>query len=235
MALKIIKYNIEEVSTYIDYMLHRNSSLTSDNIDFVTEIFNSNHEEIFENPRNLYLFLSLINKNCFTGCFSTQFNSKLVENIQTENYDEILNSFLNPNIDQFCKNKYLNEEEEKELADIMNLEIMATNLTLKRIILQKIITSDFDKTYEESYYEIFHKLFRGILNDSRELFQNFVLITEKDSQTGIKYTYTYALNEIMDQLVNRTFVRPVSQNNIDWLKERYALEYKVLKLLNRHN
>lgn len=161
---------------YVLKCFETNSEYIQEDLEWMMLHFNEAYPEFILNINSLYTMLSLINLETFCGYFSITYNNSLAKYVKERDAVSFRRTLLNPKFYEVEDNKYLTDEEKKELMLILNLESMVANLVIKRSTIRKDIRdlcSEFtknkkrfylqiDKLYKESYDELYEKIFSNI-------------------------------------------------------------------------
>jgi hypothetical protein len=227
MPPKVIPSSINCLYDYVIKCFKTNPDYIDEDLEWMLFHFNNIYTDFILNINNLYIMLAITNISSFCGYFALKYNNLLTKCVKERDAVSFKNTLLNPKIYEVVENTHLENNEKRELLDILTLESMVANLTIKRMIVNK--NNDIDSLYIDSYNELYEKLFIDKISNSRVNFQEFIFITEFNSKTGNSHVYTYRLVDILSQCISNKFTYEISENNINNIKKRFNLELKIVQ------
>jgi len=225
--LIIVPESLIKTFTYVKHVFSSNNEYTEDDIEWMMNIIQSNIKLLIKNSYNFYKFLTITNLKCFTGYFSHVYNFKLVKSVKDRHSVNFINHILNLDFDEFEQNNLLNDSEYNELKNILELDILTSNITLKRLTLNSELVNFIDKTFEESCIDIYNNLYKDKIEDSKCNFQDFIIVKEYNQQTKTDHAYTFRLIDILIYIINENYPDYLNSKTIDIIREKFNLELKI--------
>jgi hypothetical protein len=228
MTLKVIFKTSIYILKYTEHCFSTNKEYTKEDIEWIIYHFCESYPVFCKDPVIMYRMLSLVNINKFCGFFALTYNNSILKSVKERDVNEFKNLILNPNYIEINDTRFLNKDEIEELNFIFEMETFIHNLILKRIVVSENEDFVFDELYKTSYNEIYNNFFSDKIIINRADFQNFVFLTEYNTKTRNSHVYTYKLDDILIQCITEKFTYEISKNNIDILKNRFAVEMKLI-------
>lgn len=229
MYPKIVFSNSSSIFEYAKKCFESNGEYTPEDIEWMLKNFQDKYLNFVQEVFKLYTMLSLTNLNTFCGYFSQNYNIKLMKFVKERDTVNFNKTLLQPVFEELTNNVFLDKNEKTELSNILSLECMVANLTIKRMSVKNSLAEDIDKLYLDSYNDIYSKMFMKKINYCKMDFQPFVLITEYNSKNRNSYAYTFKLFDILSQCITEKYVYELSESNIQSIKDRFNLEMKMVK------
>jgi hypothetical protein len=228
MTVTIIPLGVSKTLTYFVNVVKTNPAYSKEDVDWLLEAFVSIYDELKDETFRLTLLLTLLNQNCFSGYFARVFNSNIQKYTEKRNHIEVVNNFINPAFVEFSKSETLTEEERSQVNELLILDVTATNLTLKRMSLNPNLENNFQKAFDDSYSEVYNRLYINSVNSSRSNFQDFVILTEMNQKTKTNHAYTYKLAELLEKIIREEPMKEIEKSMLDNVTRKYYLEIKLL-------
>jgi hypothetical protein len=226
---------------YVLKCFRTNSDYIKEDLEWMMYHFNEAYPEFLINISNLYLMMSLTNLETFCGYFAIKYNNSISKFVKERDAVSFRNSLLHPKFHENEGNIYLSEEEKKELSNVLFLESMVANLTVKRASLNTQIKelcnsnkSDeslyelMSSLYKDSYNEICQKLYNGKSFASRGSFKDVIFINEIYDETNFTRIYAYKLIDILKQCIYKDYKDKISEINIENINNRFDLEIRLV-------
>lgn len=229
MSFRIVPYGTDIILKYTDRLLKVNPDYTQDDIEWLKEFLIRNYSLLIENPYKMYMFLTLINGKIFSGYFSYIFNFNLNKSIKDRNYSQCFELVLNPTFEEVFENDKLSEKEKTHLLNNTSLEILSTNLTIKKLTLYPSKMNQIHDIFDESYMDLYSKIYHRKVKHNRSGFQDFILVTEHNPITQTNHVHTYKLLNIILQCINDEFSDKLTSNTITDIKKRFEIEIKMVQ------
>lgn len=226
MSLNIIPDNVLVSAKYFEYVCSTNTKYTFEDVEWMTQKFMERFDALISNVYNFYLTLTLLNQNTFCGYFTDKLNKSIYNAVQERDGKSFSNLIENPSFEEISANPNIDEEDRSDLSRLMCLELLTTNLTVLKIYVSDINCS-IEKKYEDSFYELYYKMYRDVVKSYFVNYQKFVVISE--TINNIPYILTYDLKELLIQIIEKNSSLNLTRETISLLKERYDLEIKLLK------
>jgi len=228
MPSKIISPGINYIVVYAEKCFKSNIDYTEDDVRWIMNVFDELIDEYMKEISKMYMMLALTNLKSYCGYFCLVYNNKISRSVKERDYNMCKRLLLNPVFDEVMNNPHLNKIEQKELLDVLHLEVMNVNYTIKRMSMKNDSNIDIDELYIDSYNDLYNKIFVNKLNSCKSDFQEFILITEHNSKNRNSHAYTFKLVDILSQCVHDKFKYELSEGNIQNLKTRFNLEIKMV-------
>lgn len=222
--MSVIPFAQAKIYNYCGAILEYNTLYDEDDKKWIQYHILKNFNDI---GKNIYYILSIINVKCFTGYFSRIFGDKLYVCIKNKDEAGIRELLLNPMFPEIYDNKNLEENELEMLKTIVELDILTTNLTVKRLCINNFLINNIHKAFEESYSNIYYNVYQHKTEHNRLGFEDFVILTE-ENEHKIKYAHTFGLYDILTEYIYSSFTVDISQENITKLKDKYYTELKLV-------
>jgi len=229
MSLQIIPYGKSKLLFFVKKIFENNNEYSEDDIEWMMTSFKKSYEDCIQNIYQFYMMLVLVNVKTYCGYFSQVYNFNIMRVINERNHKEFINLLLNPKIHEITENSSLDEIEIKELMNILSLEILATNLTLKKISLNDNFCNFLNKTYNESHKDLFTKFYSKKIASERSCFEDFVVITEQNLQTRVTHAYTFKFMDILLKIISNDLPEYLSDMTIQSIREKYCIEIKIVE------
>ena len=226
MTVNIIPHGINSIYNYVKFILGNDEKYTEEDREWLGYLILSISEYI---DMNIYYLLTIINVKCFSGYFSRIFNAKLCDLVKERNTDETINHLSKLEFPEIYDNKYLSEEESNMLKNLFDLDILATNLTIKRFCFNNYLYENISKAYEDSYNIIYMNMYASKVGNPKASFEDFIIITKENENTKIKYAYTFNLLDVLLQYVYDKFTFDIGEENIEMVKSSYSTELKMVR------
>lgn len=227
MNVVVIPNGISKSLRFIQKIFESNPELNNEDISWIMDIIQNNYDNLVNNPKNYYKFLTLSYNKIFCGFFAHIHNFKLIKFCRERNTINFINLMYNCKFEEVENNIFLTEEERNEMNTILTMEMLAINLTLKQYCLNNSVINKFEKSIEESYTEIYNKMYIQSVRNCKCNFQDFVVVTEYNNRTKSNHAYTYKLIDILIYLVQNNTLENLNQQTIDNLKKKYKIELKI--------
>lgn len=222
--MSVIPFAQAKIYNYCGAILEYNTLYDEDDKKWIQYHILKNFNDI---GKNIYYILSIINVKCFTGYFSRIFGDKLYICIKNKDETGVRELLLNPAFPEIYDNKNLEENELEMLKTIVELDILTTNLTVKRLCVNNFLLNNIHKAFEESYSNIYYNVYQHKTEHNRLGFEDFVILTE-ENEHKIKYAHTFGLYDILTEYIYSSFTVDISQENITKLKDKYYTELKLV-------
>ena len=225
MTIKIIPSGFSEIYSYTKSILEFNENYTPDDREWLANIILNICEYM---NTNIYYILSLINIKTFSGYFCRMYNDIILKEVKNRNNDGIIELLINPIYPEVYDNKNLNDDEKQVLINLLHIDILTTNLTIKRICINPSLNSNIVKAYEDSYSNIYYNLYQSKFEYHKIDFTDFVILTEENEITRIKYAKTFELFKLLSQYIYDSLSTEIGEKNIKYIKDNYYLEIKMV-------
>lgn len=225
MTIKVIPSGIAQIYSYVLNILNFNEGYTLEDREWLAHIILNICDHM---KTNIYYILSLINIKTYSGYFCRSYNDILLREVKNKNVDVVMELLTEPVYPEIYNNPNINSDEKQILINLLHLDILATNLTIKRIAINPILNENIMKTYEESYSNIYYNLYHSKFDYNKIDFTDFVVLTEENESTRIKYAKTFALYDLLTRYVYDNLTDEVSEKNIKYIKDTYYLEIKMV-------
>lgn len=225
MPLIIVPYSIDKFCEYFHKILKSKNDYDEDDINWVANIFISNYDGLSENAENLYTLLTITNQKIFSGYFSMIYNSLFDSAVKSRDQDKFTQLLYNPVNPEITENTLLTPSEKQELTDNLRLEILTTNLSIKKILVNPIFITDIESLFYNVYNELFNKKYNLVVKKNRADFEDFITIEEVDITDNIRYAYTYTLFDFLRRCIDSE----LSVEIIEKFKPLYETEVKLIE------
>jgi hypothetical protein len=222
--MSVIPFGQAKIYNYCGAILEYNTLYDEEDKKWIQYSILKNFNDI---EKNIYYILSIINVKCFTGYFSRIFGDKLYVCIKNKNENGMRELLLNPTFPEIYDNKNLEENEIEMLKTVVELDILTTNLTVKRLCVNNHLINNIHNAFEESYNNIYYNVYQHKTEHNRLGFEDFVILTE-ENEHNIKYAHTFGLYDILTEYIYSSFTVDISQGNITKLKDKYYTELKLV-------
>lgn len=221
----IIPFGISKILQYASYTLQDN---TEEDIIWMNQMIINMYYKLSEDTYKLYLLLTILNRKSFTGYFARHFNQNIDRIVSNKDETGFINAILHPNIVEF-ESKALTKEEKTELTNLTSLDVMSTNLTISRMLINDSIGENLEKAFEESRLDLYTKLYIGSINSSKSEFQTFAIVSEYNPVSRTNHAYTFDIYSLLMGNVSKQ----LSPETLKKVKETYSLEGKLITY--KHN
>jgi hypothetical protein len=225
MTINVIPSGFSQIHSYTKSVLEFNDGYTPEDREWLAHIILNICEYM---NSNIYYILSLINMKNFSGYFCRSYNDMLLKGVKNKDNDSVLELLTAPIYPEIYDNNNLNTEEKQILINLLHLDILTTNLTIKRICINPILNSNITKTYEESYSNIYYNLYQSKFDYHKIDFNDFVILMEENETTRIKYARTFGLFDLLTQYIYDSLPKEIGEKNIKSIKDKYYLEIKMV-------
>jgi hypothetical protein len=225
MTIKVIPLGFSHIHSYAESILGFNENYTVEDREWLAHIILNMYEYM---NTNIYYVLSLINIKTFSGYFCRSYNDKLLKEVKNKNTDAVVDIISNPTYGEIYDNKNLSDDEKQMLINLIHLDILSTNLTIKRISINPVLNSNIMKAYEESYCNIYYNLYQSKIDYNKIDFTDFIVLTEENETTRIKYARTFVLFDLISKYIRDEISQDMSDKNIKNIKDKYYLEIKMV-------
>ena len=222
--MSVIPVGHSKIYSYVGAILEYNYIYDEDDKKWLRNQILNNIDEI---KNNIYYILSIINIKCFTGYFSRIFGDKLYICIKNKDENSIKDLLLNPSFPEISSNKNLEESESEMLKTLVELDVLTTNLTIKRLCVNHSLIKDITQAFEDSYSNIFYNIYQHKTSHNRLGFEDFVILSE-ENEDGVQYANTFNLYDILTEYIYSSFTVDISQENINKIKDKYYTEIKLV-------
>lgn len=222
--MSVLPFGHSKIYKYCSAVLEYNTLYNEEDKEWLRCQIFKNIDDI---GKNIYYILSIINVKCFTGYFSRIFGDKLYINVKNKDENSIRELLLNPTFQEIYDNKNLEDNEIEMLRTVVELDILVTNLTVKRLSVNGFLVHNIAKAFEDSYNNIYYNIYQHKTEHNRVGFEDFVILTEENEEK-IKYAYTFNLYDILTEYIYNTYTVNISQENKNKLKDKYYTELKLV-------
>jgi hypothetical protein len=229
MSLHIVPPGKSKLIYYVQKIFENNGEYSNDDIEWIMTAFKKSYDDCVQNIYQFYMMLVLVNVKTFCGYFSQMYNFNLIRVVNERNHKEFIHFLINPKIHEITENSALTETEVKELMNILSLEILTANLTLKKLTVNENFCNQISKIYEESHKDLFTKFYSKKIDSARSSFEDFVVITEQNPKTKVTHAYTFKFMDILLKLISNEYPEYLSDITVLNLKEKYSTEIKLVE------
>jgi hypothetical protein len=226
MTLTMIPDGTAIIVSYVKFLLTNDDKYDDEDKAWLAKVILNLIDYL---DRNIYYFLTIINVKCFSGYFSKIFNDVLYNCVKSRDTEKAIQHISNLRFPEIDDNKSLTEEEVKTLRLLFDIDVLATNLTIKRFSVNTYLYDNLGKAFEESYANIYISLYVNKTDIHRSNFEDFVVLMEENGETGIKYAHTFSLYDILVHYIFNRYNQDISQENIDKIKDTYYMELKMVQ------
>jgi hypothetical protein len=210
---------------------------SSEDIQWMTNIWIKNYDKIKENPETYYMVLTLLNRNTKSGKFAIIYNNTIRNIVEKRKDKELVKLFLQPEYPEVFDNKFLSTEERELLISILKKEMLALNLLMKKLENSKMIELVPSNLYNECYIQIsllYEKdIDLEVMKYASFESPNFTMISEYNENTDTYHTYTFDILELLLMILlnenNMYTNKPFSETSIENIISKYKTELKMLK------
>jgi len=225
MTINVIPSGASQIYSYAKSILEFNDKYNSEDTEWLALIILNIYEYM---NVNIYYILSLINVKTFSGYFCRSYNDMILKAVKNRNEGDVAELLTAPVYPEIYNNTNLNEDEKQLLINLLHLDILATNLTIKRICINPSLNSNIMKAYEESYSNIYYNLYQSKIDCHKIDFTDFVILMEENESTRIKYAKTFELYNLLMNYIYDNISKEVCEKNITYIKDKYYLEIKMV-------
>jgi len=226
MTLNVIPDGTSIIFSYVKFLCTNNDRYDEEDKAWLTQIILNLIDYL---DSNIYYFLTIINVKCFSGYFSKTFNDGLYECVKSRDTEKTMQYISDLKFPEIDDNKLLSEEEVKTLRLLFDIDVLSTNLTIKRFSVNSYLYNDLGKAFEDSYANIYTSLYANKTDISRVNFEDFVVIVKESGESGIKYAHTFNLYDILVHCIFNKYSQDISQENIDKIRDTYCMELKMVQ------
>jgi len=219
----VIPFGISKVLQYLTYTVKTCTEYDYEDLAWIGQMVINMYETLSKDSYKLYLLLSILNQKSFTGYFARQFNHNLMKAVKKRDETSFYNLAISPKVAEF-NIKTLTEEEKTELNNLTSLDVMSTNLTILRLMVNDNNSNDIEKIFEESRDDLYNKLYIGSFTDSKADFQTFAIVTEYNPISRTNHAFTFDLYSLLNGQISKD-LNPETLANA---RETYTLEYKII-------
>jgi hypothetical protein len=134
------------------------------------------------------------------------------------------NLAMQPKVVEF-ESKDLSSQEKTEVSNLTSLDVMSTNMTIARMLINDEVSNNIDRAFEESRIDLYNKLYTGSFPESKAEFQTFAIVTEYNPVSRTNHAYTFDLYSLLAGSISKQ-LNPETLANA---RQTYSLEYKLCK------
>lgn len=213
---------------FIKLVLQSNPDYNQKDLDWIENIFINHYETLTGSSQNFYKSLALLYRKTYCGYFAQLYNYDIYFLIRNQNEEEFIKKFTTPIFDELDTNKYLNDEENKLMLNILYLEMLSMNLTMVKFLIS--YGKKFPDLYDESYQELYTKMYINTIPESRSYFDDFVTLGKFSPKIRAKRAFSYPLLDIVMILTTGVEHDYINDSNRSMLEEKYDLEIKLMRV-----
>lgn len=226
MTLNVIPDGTTIIFSYVKFLLANEDRYDEEDKTWLTQIIVNLIDYL---DSNIYYFLTIINVKCFSGYFSRTFNDGLYECVKSRDVEKTMQYISSLRFPEIDDNKLLSEEEVKTLRILFDIDVLSTNLTIKRFSVNNYLYDNLEKTFEDSYTNIYTSLYANKTDIHKANFEDFVILMEENGEPGIKYAHTFNLYDILVHYIFNRYNQDISEENIEKIKDTYHMELKMVQ------